>query len=65
MRQMSFYQELKRRKVFRVAIAYAVIGWILAEIGDLLFETFEAPVWVMKVFTTVIILGFPLALFFA
>lgn len=65
MRQMSFYQELKRRKVFRVAIAYAVVGWILAEIGDLLFETFEAPVWVMKVFTTVIILGFPLAVFFA
>ncbi len=65
MRQMSFYQELKRRKVFRVAVAYAVVGWILAEIGDLLFETFEAPVWVMKVFTTVIILGFPLALFFA
>ena len=65
MRQMSFYQELKRRKVFRVAIAYGVVGWILAEIGDLLFETFEAPVWVMKVFTTVIILGFPLALFFA
>ena len=62
---MSFFQELKRRNVFRVAIAYAVVGWFLAEIGDLLFDTFEAPAWVMKVFTTVIILGFPLALFFA
>ena len=62
---MSFFQELKRRHVFRVGIAYAVVGWFLAEIGDLLFETFEAPDWVMKVFTTVIILGFPLALFFA
>ena len=62
---MSFFQELKRRNVFRVAIAYAVVGWFLAEIGDLLFETFEAPSWVMKVFTTVIILGLPLALFFA
>ncbi|MCZ6827717.1 MAG: winged helix-turn-helix domain-containing protein [Gammaproteobacteria bacterium] len=62
---MSFFQELKRRNVFRVAIAYALVGWFLAEIGDLLFDTFEAPAWVMKVFTTVIILGFPLALFFA
>ena len=49
---MSFFQELKRRNVFRVAIAYAVVGWFLAEIGDLLFDTFEAPAWVMKVFTT-------------
>ncbi|MCZ6559260.1 MAG: winged helix-turn-helix domain-containing protein, partial [Gammaproteobacteria bacterium] len=62
---MSFFQELKRRHVFRVAIAYTIVGWFLAEIGDLLFETFEAPTWVMKVFTTVIILGFPLAVFFA
>ncbi len=62
---MSFFQELKRRKVFRVAIGYAVVGWFLAEVGDLLFETFEAPAWVMKVFATVIILGFPLVLFFA
>jgi adenylate cyclase len=62
---MSLYHELKRRKVFRVVIAYAVVGWLLAEVGALLFQTFEAPDWVMKVFATVIILGFPLALFFA
>ncbi len=61
----GLYKELMRRNVFRVGAAYAVIGWILAEVGALLFETFEAPVWVMKVFATVIILGFPLALFFA
>ncbi|MCH7510631.1 MAG: hypothetical protein IIB68_12470 [Proteobacteria bacterium] len=57
--------ELKRRNVFRVAAAYAAIGWLLAEIGGLLFATFEAPGWVMKVYTTLIILGFPLALFLA
>jgi hypothetical protein len=62
---MSFIKELKRRNVFRVAAAYVVVGWLLAEVASLLFGTFEAPAWVMKVFTTVIALGFPLALFFA
>ena len=62
---MFVFRELKRRNVFRVAIAYAMVGWFLAEVGALLFETFEAPGWVMKVFATVIVLGFPLALFFA
>ncbi|MCH7895144.1 MAG: hypothetical protein IH907_11625 [Proteobacteria bacterium] len=61
----NLFTELKRRNVFRVAMAYAVIGWLLAEIGGLLFATFEAPGWVMKVYTTLIILGFPLALFLA
>ena len=61
----GLYKELRRRNVFRVGAAYAVVGWLLAEIGSLLFGTFEAPAWVMKVFATLIILGFPLALFFA
>ena len=62
---MTLFSELKRRNVFRVAGAYVVVGWLLAEVADLLFGTFEAPAWVMKVFATVIALGFPLALFFA
>jgi TolB-like protein/Tfp pilus assembly protein PilF len=62
---MSFIKELKRRKVFRVAAAYVVVGWLLAEVASLLFGTFEAPAWVMKVFTSMIALGFPLALLFA
>ena len=60
---MSIVRELKRRNVFRVAAAYAVIGWVLAEIGALLFDTFEAPAWVMKVYVSLIVLGFPLVLF--
>ena len=62
---MSFFRELKRRNVFRVAVAYGVVGWLLVEVASVLFETFEAPAWVMKVFATVIIMGFPLAMFFA
>ena len=61
----SFFTELKRRNVFRVAIAYAIIGWLLVEVASVLFPTFEAPAWVMKVFATVVILGFPLAIVFA
>ena len=62
---MSFFQELKRRNVFRASAAYAVVGWLLTEIAAMAFGTFEAPAWVMKVFVTFIILGFPLAVFFA
>ncbi len=62
---MSIVRELKRRNVFRVAAAYAVVGWMLAEVGGLLFDTFEAPGWVMKVYVSLIVLGFPLAVFFA
>ena len=62
---MSIVRELKRRNVFRVAAAYAVVGWMLAEVGGLLFDTFEAPAWVMKVYVSLIVLGFPLAVFLA
>ena len=62
---MSFFQELKRRNVFRASAAYAVVGWLLTEIAAMAFGTFEAPAWVMKVFVTFVILGFPLAVFFA
>ncbi len=60
---INLFKELKRRNVFRVAIAYGAIGWLLAEISALLFDTFGAPDWVMKVFVTLVLLGFPLALF--
>jgi TolB-like protein/Tfp pilus assembly protein PilF len=61
----SFFAELKRRNVYKVAIAYAVIGWLLVQAGSILFPTFEAPGWVMKVFVTIIAAGFPIALVIA
>src|SRR3954454_7417088 len=60
-----FFTELKRRKVYRVAVAYAIVAWLLIQAASILFPTFEAPAWVMKVFVTAIILGFPVALIFA
>jgi TolB-like protein/Tfp pilus assembly protein PilF len=61
----TFFTELKRRKVYRVAVAYAIVAWLLVQAASILFPTFEAPAWVMKVFVTAVILGFPVALVLA
>ena len=53
--------ELRRRGVLKAAAAYAVIGWLALQVLSLLFENFDAPVWVIKVVTTLVILGFPVA----
>jgi TolB-like protein/Tfp pilus assembly protein PilF len=59
---MSFFAELKRRKVFRVAAAYAVVSWLLIQAADILLGNFGAPEWVFKSFVALLLLGFPLAL---
>ncbi len=63
--QMSFTAELKRRNVFRAGVAYAIVAWLLIEVASVLLPTFEAPDWVMKAFSTLVILGFPLTLVIA
>jgi len=62
---MSLIQELKRRNVFRVAFAYIVIAWVLAQVADLAFDNFGTPEWVGKTVLFILVLGFPLAIFFA
>jgi hypothetical protein len=61
----NFFSELKRRNVYKVAIAYAVVAWLLLQAASILFPTFEAPPWTMKVFVVVTALGFPIALIIA
>jgi adenylate cyclase len=61
----NFFAELKRRNVYKVAVAYAVVSWLLIPAASILLPTFEAPSWVMKVFVLVIVLGFPAALVFS
>ncbi len=58
----NFFSELKRRNVYKVAVAYIVVAWLLIQAASILFPTFEAPLWVMKVFVTVVLLGFPVAM---
>src|SRR5438128_1902967 len=65
MNSKGFFGELKRRNVYKVAVAYAVVAWLLIQAASILFPTFEAPTWVMKVFVAVLVLGFPVALVFS
>ncbi len=62
---MSIINELKRRNVFRVGVAYVIVSWLLAQVADLMLENFGAPDWVMKSFLGFLVIGFPLAVFFA
>ncbi len=62
---MGLITELKRRNVFRVAIAYVVFAWVLAQVAGLAFESFGAPDWVPKSVLFLLVLGLPIAIFFA
>jgi len=61
----SLWNEIKRRHVGRVTIAYAVVGWLLVQVADFATETFGAPPWVLQVFSVFILLGLPVAILLA
>ena len=58
---LPLFDELKRRKVFRVVVAYVVGAWVIAQVADLVAETFLAPVWVMQMIVTLLIVGLPVS----
>jgi len=62
---MSLFVELKRRNVFRVGAAYVVVGWLVAQIAELIFDTFGFPPWVLQALMILIALGLPVALVFS
>ena len=62
---MSFIDELKRRNVFRVAVAYLVTAWVLLQVADIGVEHIAAPDWLIQAIMLVLVLGFPVALIFA
>jgi TolB-like protein/tetratricopeptide (TPR) repeat protein len=62
---MSLFAELKRRNVIRVAMLYAVAGWVLLQVGDLLFGALGVPAWGIKLLFGLLLLGFPMAVVFA
>lgn len=61
----KLFSELKRRNVVRVALAYIVLGWVVLQVGDVLFDMFETPAWVGKTLAALLLLGFPFACIFA
>src|SRR2546430_2882781 len=58
----AFFAELKRRNVYKVAVAYAVVAWLLIQAVSIFFPAFDAPPWMMRIFIIVVIFGFPVAL---
>jgi len=62
---MSFFEELKRRNVIRVGVAYAVAAWFLLQISDLVLENIGAPAWVIQAIMLLLGIGFPLVIIFA
>ena len=62
---MSFYEELKRRNVVKVAVLYVVASWLILQIADVLFDAMELPPTWVRLVLAILILGFPLALIFS
>src|SRR3954447_1610349 len=65
MEERSLFAELKRRNVYKVAIAYAVVGWLLIQVATQVFPLLEIPNWVIRLVIVLIAIGFPVALIIA
>ena len=61
----SFFRELKERKVYRVALGYAVVAWLIIQISATVMPVYHAPEWILPIFITAVALGFPVALVLA
>jgi len=63
--ERNFFAELRRRNVYKVAAAYAVIGWLLVQVATQVFPFFEIPNWAVRLVVLAIVIGFPVALVIA
>ena len=62
---MSLFSELKRRNVFKVAIGYIVMAWLVMQVADVILNNIAAPGWVFHVLLLFLAIGLPFAVFFA
>jgi adenylate cyclase len=62
---INFFSELKRRNVYKVAVAYGVVGWLVIQVNSTVLPTFHAPEWVVQTLIVLVALGFPIALVMA
>src|SRR5437879_8052134 len=65
MNQRDFFAELKRRNVYKVAVAYAIVGWLLVQVATQVFPFLEIPNWVVRLVIVLVAVGFPIALVIA
>src|SRR5947209_11496164 len=61
----KFFGELKRRNVYKVAIAYAIVGWLVIQVATQVFPFLEIPNWVVRLVIMLIAIGFPISLVIA
>src|SRR5207249_2662490 len=61
----NFFAELRRRNVYKVAVAYAIVGWLLVQVATQVFPFFEIPNWAVRLIVLLIVIGFPIALVIA
>ncbi len=61
----NFFSELKRRNVYKVAIAYGVVAWLLIQVATQVFPFFEIPNWIVRLIVLLMVIGFPIALIIA
>src|SRR5947209_297823 len=65
MADRNFFAELKRRNVYKVAVAYAVVGWVVIQVSSTVLPTFHAPEWAVQTLVVLVAIGFPIALVIA
>jgi TolB-like protein/Flp pilus assembly protein TadD len=63
--QRNFFSELRRRNVYKVAVAYAIVGWLVVQIATQVFPFLEIPNWVVRLVIVFVAIGFPIALIIA
>lgn len=61
----TLFAELKRRNVFKVGIAYAIVAWLLIQVASIVVPAYQAPDWIMPILITLIVFGFAIAVFLA
>src|SRR5947208_15168527 len=62
MSSRNFFGELRRRNVYKVAVGYAVVGWLLIQVATQVFPFFDFPNWCVRLAVLLIVVGFPIAL---
>ena len=65
MKNNTFFAELQRRNVYKVAVAYAVVGWLLVQVATQVFPFLEIPSWAIRLVIMLVVIGFPIALVIA
>jgi TolB-like protein/Flp pilus assembly protein TadD len=65
MSERNFFAELKRRNVYKVAVAYGVVAWLLMQVASQIFPFFDIPNWVVRLVILLLVIGFPVALIIA